>query len=404
MAKHHSNRITTVRITIVFLFSCIGLAGFCYSLFTVKTLGSGREETKTVSASDLQSPQSKYSKFSHRTRQHRRSCNTCHKFPSSNWKSVRKSDEAFPDITDYPKHQSCLNCHRRQFFSGPRPVICRICHTNPSPRNSSRHPFPNPRERFDLTAKGKRSISGFDINFPHELHLAMLGSNTDETDENSGLNKGFIVKAALRKSMQSETCAMCHSIYKPQGDSDDEYVTKPPEELGDAFWLKKGTFVTSPKNHTQCFTCHSADSGMSPEPSDCGTCHKLKSLGISTDFAKNIARDMKIEDKNILAPWQKRNSSAVFRHEWFSHAEIDCATCHKPSSIDPADPKNKTVAVTACNTCHITATSDDGGILNFEIDSRKNDPKFECVKCHLGYRGSDIPESHIKAITDLGGK
>jgi hypothetical protein len=27
-----------------------------------------------------------------------------------------------------------------------------------------------------------------------------------------------------------------------KGDSDDEYLTPPPKNIGDAFWLKKGTF------------------------------------------------------------------------------------------------------------------------------------------------------------------
>src|SRR5436190_3833662 len=88
----------------------------------------------------------KYSEFPHDTKAHKLECGTCHKFPTANWNTVRNAKEAFPDQTDYPRHESCLTCHRQQFFKGSPPAICSICHTNPSPRDSSRHPFPNPRE------------------------------------------------------------------------------------------------------------------------------------------------------------------------------------------------------------------------------------------------------------------
>jgi hypothetical protein len=54
--------------------------------------------------------------------------------------------------------------------------------------------------------------------------------------------------------------------------------------------------------------------------------------------------------------------------------------------------------------CHITETSDDGGILNFEIDSRKKDTSFQCAKCHIAFGRMPVPESHIKAIAALSGK
>jgi hypothetical protein len=85
----------------------------------------------------------RYSQFPHNVTAHKKVCTTCHTFPSDNWKNVRADAEAFPDVTDYPKHESCLGCHRQQFFRGRPPVVCSICHTNPSPRDSSRHPFPN---------------------------------------------------------------------------------------------------------------------------------------------------------------------------------------------------------------------------------------------------------------------
>ena len=47
---------------------------------------------------------------------------------------------------------------------------------------------------------------------------------------------------AQKQPEQPKSCPVCHQTYQPQGDSSEEYVTKPPKNLGDNFWLKKGTF------------------------------------------------------------------------------------------------------------------------------------------------------------------
>ena len=68
-------------------------------------------------ACDCRKPRIDYSRFSHLTEQHRAACSSCHTFPSKNWKQVRKGDDAFADVTEYPEHQACLSCHRQQFFA-----------------------------------------------------------------------------------------------------------------------------------------------------------------------------------------------------------------------------------------------------------------------------------------------
>src|SRR5438093_36398 len=95
-----------------------------------------RTKAKTRSSSATTSDRQRdYSNFTHQVPQHKQACNLCHKFPSANWKQIRKGDEAFPDVTDYPQHSSCLGCHRDQFFSGATPTICGVCHVQPGPRN-----------------------------------------------------------------------------------------------------------------------------------------------------------------------------------------------------------------------------------------------------------------------------
>lgn len=397
MKNSQTNNITFIR-TIVFLaFFGFVVIFFFFSRAETKTFGAKPEETSEASLVNLES-QTKFSSFPHS--KHKQSCNSCHKFPSANWKKARK--EPFPDITEYPKHESCLNCHKQQFFaSGAKPTICSICHTNPSPNNSNRHPFPNPREVFDLSPKGKNAVSDFAVSFPHDKHIEIVSENRNPFERNQD-NNALFVKASL-KSAGEESCKVCHQTYKPQDKSDDEYFTKPPEKLGDAFWLKKGTFKTSPIGHTTCFTCHSTETGMLPAPSNCAACHSLKPKETLSDFDVKVANPMSINDKIMLLAWRNRDSSAKFRHEFTSHADLECATCHNVSAMNTLDFKTKKVNISSCAICHITATTDDGGILNLEVDERKKDAKFNCVKCHLSFGKLPVPESHIKAIQAQAG-
>ncbi len=352
-----------------------------------------------------------YSSFTHRVPDHRKqACSACHKFPSANWKEVRKAEDAFPDITDYPEHASCLPCHRKQFFTGARPAICFICHTNPSPRDSSRHPFPNPEEIFDQAKTAESFTSEYGISFPHDKHIEIVGQNP--VDRPTRLSSPFILASFVRKARpgyeesQSASCAVCHKTYMPQGDSDDEYVTAPPKDLAeDAFWLKKGTFKTPPSGHTICFTCHSEDSGLTPGPGDCNVCHNLlppdKQTDLTSahgDFDPKLAAMMKVQDRTALKLWSRRET-AKFRHEWLPHADLDCAACHNASALNTLD-KSTRVEVKSCGGagtgCHIEATLE--GALNFEVAQKKANAAFECTKCHIRNGQKPIPESHLSAI------
>jgi hypothetical protein len=413
MRKFQSNQINKIRAFLLVGALCLFSCGIFYARFAPNNFVASadtsatppvkvkKQKARTEPARKEPASPDKYSEFPHN--KHKLACSSCHKFPSSNWETVRKTD-AFPDVTDYPHHESCLNCHRQQFFSGGKsgssPAICSICHTNPSPDDSSRHPFPNPREIFDQSPKGKRAVSDFQIDFPHDKHIEIVGENRPE----QMLKGTMFVNARMRRGGDATetSCAVCHQIYKPQGNSDDEFVTKPPEKPSDAFWLKKGTFKTTPTGHTTCFTCHSQDTGILPAPDDCAVCHKLApETNAKTDFDAALASTMGITDKIMLTAWQKRDSSATFRHEFVSHTELKCASCHNAATIKTLDAQTKKVGVTSCSGCHITATSDDGGILNYEIDARKKDAKFECVKCHNAFGKAPIPDSHFKAVAEV---
>src|SRR5215208_2069738 len=55
-------------------------------------------------------PRTQYSDFSHTTHvnEEKLACGSCHKFPTGNWKELRKGDAAFRDVTEYPEHKTCL--------------------------------------------------------------------------------------------------------------------------------------------------------------------------------------------------------------------------------------------------------------------------------------------------------
>jgi hypothetical protein len=109
------------------------------------------------------------------------------------------------------------------------------------------------------------------------------------------------------------------------------------------------------------------------------------------DFDAKIAEAMGVKDRVVLEKWRRRDA-ARFRHEFFSHAEMDCKTCH-----NLAGEKTKKVSLLSCKECHIGATPDDG-VLNAEIEQKKKSAAFECVKCHVTNGKQAVPESHLKAI------
>mgnify|MGYP001313660425 CR=1 FL=1 len=340
-----------------------------------------------------------YTEFPHSQKAHQQECSVCHKFPSASWKTVRPADQAFPDITEYPEHQSCVGCHKQQFFRGAKPNICSICHVAPSPKGGPRHPFPNPREAFDLSKKAEKASSDWAVAFPHDKHIEIVSRNSEPS---LFRNADFVSSRVERKRMAEESCSVCHQTMSPQGKSDDEFLTKPPANNGDGFWIRKGMFKSSPLGHKTCFTCHSSDTGIAPEPQNCAGCHKAPGVKLPNDLDPTLlARTGKLE-RPMREAWSRRASSGVFRHEHFAHADLSCSTCHSVETMKTNEPATTRVSISSCATCHATATLDDGGALNYEADMRSKNAKFECVKCHLVFGRQPIPSTHLEAIKAAG--
>src|SRR5438552_11786601 len=123
------------------------LAAFLIPSLISSPAEAQRRSQRSRPQKKLTTPKIDYAKFSHQTHvvTQKLACNSCHKIPSKNWNSVRKGNAAFADVTDFPEHSSCLNCHRAQFFARerPAPAICSNCHIAVSKRDTSRWLFPS---------------------------------------------------------------------------------------------------------------------------------------------------------------------------------------------------------------------------------------------------------------------
>jgi hypothetical protein len=366
-----------------------------------------RRPKKTVRVPVQKTPRVDYSRFSHITHvtTQKLACDSCHKFPTKNWKQVRTVDAAFPDVAEFPEHSSCLNCHRQQFFARerPAPVICSNCHVAVRPKDTARFLFPSLGDVSDPAKPRRDFVSEFAVNFPHQTHMDVIGGNINPSRvrEFRFVHAGF-QKEKPKEESDPKNCVICHQTYQPQSDSSEEYVTKPPKGLGDAFWMKKGSFKTIPVSHTQCSSCHSTDAGIEPAPSKCDVCHKLLPIvAVARDFDPKLPVTMGITDRTIRSRWQHRESSGTFTHDGGMHPTLSCTTCHNIPTMNTADTKTLKVSVKSCGGaegCHITATSDEGGALNFEMDQRKAKADFQCTKCHLVFGDQPVPANHVEAI------
>ena len=340
-----------------------------------------------------------YATFSHRTHVElqKLACDSCHKFPTKNWSQVRKGEEAFEDVVEFPEHESCLNCHRQQFFARERPApkICSNCHVAVTPKNTGRKLFPSLGEAFFASAAAESFAPEFDVYFPHDKHADVVSLYRPTSGELQ------LVKASFARAQEPTNCAVCHQTYTPQGTSEDEFVTKPPKgHPEDAFWLKKGTFKTTPTTHTLCFTCHSTDGGLEPLPTNCGGCHKLRPAtpAMQRDYTPQLAATMGVKDRFMLLKWARR-SAGRFRHEFDVHNELSCDTCHQTNGMNILDERTF-VSVKSCggegSGCHVENNTD--GVLNAEIEQKRKSPAFQCTKCHIILGKQPIPADHLDAL------
>jgi hypothetical protein len=361
-------------------------------------------------------PRVDYSKFKHTTAAHRKdACDSCHKSPSDNWAKVRARDSAFPDVTDYPEHASCLGCHRAQFFSGARPVICSVCHTVVSPRAGDRRPFANPAETFARSAKAKTSRAEFALVFPHDVHqdvMARAPLPAADAPAPRFVRAAFTREAPKRAKPNS--CSICHETYTRPARATSTTsttaatgttVTTGATAAEGAATLPDGLLKTTPTGHESCFNCHWQDGGEKPFSSDCAGCHKLLPQGkapaptAGRDADPRLAARAGFTDPFVVRKLLRRDS-ATFAHDEESHRAIDCASCHtRIPALSTLDETTLKVPILSCgggSGCHISARPKK--ILNEEVDKKLADAGFRCVKCHVNLGREKPPRSHLDAV------
>ena len=296
-----------------------------------------------------------YSKFSHAIEKHRGACVTCHKVPTKNWQRARD----FPDVADYPNHEACVSCHRRQFFRGASPPICTVCHLRSSPREDKRYTFRNPA-----------TLGQFAIEFPHDKHqnvIANLPQQFAPLPASAFFQRvSFSVykRAADEPGKLYNNCTICHAPLKKD---------PPPPRAGwmDGFVPDAASFKAVPLSHGSCFNCHWKS--QAPVRSDCGGCHKPETPHAVENPVKRI--------------------SMKFRHGREQHS-AECTTCHinitKAATLRGLTPD---VPITSCTECH----NKDGLRLDVatELEAVDRNRDFVCVYCHTSDVGRlDPPASH----------
>jgi len=303
-----------------------------------------------------------YSKFSHSTKEHSDGCTTCHKVPTANSQKVR----GFPDVADYPGHDACVRCHRAQFFKGAQPVICSICHTKTSPKDSARAAFRNesrPRQ--------------FTILFPHNKHQDVIASITSPTSPRNGRSVTAFFKSAHAFAdgpQPYNNCEICHGAPKPP--------VAPAKGWPDKFVPADDTFKNSPAGHASCFNCHW--SGQEPTRDKCEKCHSKA----ATPYFP-VASPMRFSMK--------------FRHDGGGdkkNHERECTSCHinitKSAEVKGLKPDVPIFPSCMNSDCHNHKEQLDDEMAKFNKPPQGG---FVCTKCHTSdVGGKKPPPSHPQAL------
>jgi nitrate/TMAO reductase-like tetraheme cytochrome c subunit len=341
-----------------------------------------------------------YTNFSRRTPQHQRACDSCHKFPSANWQQARKKDDAFPDVTEYPQHASCLDCHRAQFFARerPAPAICSVCHVASSPRNTTRFPFPT-LAAFAAAPKGQGFASAFRIHFPHDKHIEIVGQVRPTHETNDGVR---YVSASFAQDQQPAQkpapapteaaprpaldCQGCHGPGKTLPFLGGELFHKGAhKDYGDGFHAKA---LRTGRRAATCLDCHATDGDMTTmrPPSDprstvsranvaatCGRCHgdpkRMQGSGIT--------------DRPFLTYEESAHARAVARG---SFSAAVCTDCHRSHDILPAadarSPIFKFNVPQTCARCHPTIQTEYAQSVHGRAAARGVSQTPVCTDCH----------------------
>jgi hypothetical protein len=344
-------------------------------VFAIGAVAQTRRQ-KPVSKPQTQQVATKYSAFQHSSDKHKSmACNTCHKIPTT-WTAKRD----FPDVADFPNHDSCVRCHRQQFFTrqsfaGTGPAICTVCHVRAAPREGGRFAFGKPNDAGQATKpKDERQ---FTIEFPHDKHQNVISSVRPDGAPNKAPD---FVRASFFESQSNDQkkadynhCSICHQ-------RNDYLLIEPLVARPDAETQSNKFFKTMPRSHDSCFNCHWKN--QKPAADDCGGCHKPSASYLATLSPKRI--------------------SMMFNHEGGKGEHVmECTTCHinitRAASLRGLTPD---VPIAACVTCHKdNKKTTYPKITTIEDEFERFKTTSSCTYCHTGDVGKKKPPaSHEAAV------
>lgn len=397
----------------VFCAAAVALLFFCprISLTAFEPQGRRRPQPKTASPQPTTETQTSgrggrnYSRFrheDHRAPVAKLNCDDCHAITSAATPDAITAAN-HPNIKGYPYHDSCVRCHRAEFFKGVTPPICNVCHTRSSPRLTARDMDPFPKEGERAVA---REFPGY---FPHALHQSVI-ARWRETENNDSIFAPVVFKPLADTPQQAvDNCATCHVT-----------DSRAPTEItvgGTEGKFKPGapgTFKTSPTGHASCFNCHWQS--QKPTKDDCAGCHLSQSDYTKAKRAASFAAAL----PGVLSPnavqwfktwpteWPKR-LSIKFRHESGSH-DIGCTTCHiNITQMERLNIPKADVPIATCAICHIKSNLkndktgegvDETIYSEMSAEAKDADNKTHtCVGCHTTLIGRERPPcSHYLII------
>ncbi|MDT4956056.1 MAG: Class cytochrome family [Acidobacteriota bacterium] len=301
-----------------------------------------------------------------------------------------------PGVKGYPYHDSCVQCHRQQFFKGASPAICNVCHTRSSPRLTAHDMDPFPKQGEQAIA---REFPGY---FPHSLHQSVIARLARPSED---ANQGWSFARASFRMFDDATpkaldnCATCHETdQRPPAaiNVGGIEVTYKPEA--------KGTFKTVPAGHASCFNCHWQS--QKPTKDDCAGCH----LSQAEYTKKKRAASAEAALPGVLSPnavqwfktwpaeWPKR-LSIKFRHDTPNH-DVGCTTCHiNITQMETLNIPKADVPIATCAPCHISNSPvlrKDGQTHTIfsemaDEDKDKDNKTNTCTGCHTTAIGSARP-------------
>jgi Cytochrome c7 and related cytochrome c len=342
---------------------------FCITAIAAQTR---RRPRPTQTKTQTQAPRgsaAKYSAFLHSSDGHKSlACNACHKVPTA-WNAKRD----FPDVADFPDHDTCVRCHRQQFFtrqvmSGTGPSICTVCHVRAAPREDERFAFGAPNNgNQSLKNKEGRELRQFTIEFPHDQHQNAIARVEWPRLQSvrSELHHRLKSVPLDDKKPDYNNCSICH-----RSDLSLAIVALPPQNADPAMLHP---FKSMPGSHDACFNCHWKN--LKPASDDCAGCHKLAPSAFTP----------------LIGP---KRISAKFAHEGGKGEHVmECTTCHinitRASTLRGLTPD---VPIAACASCHKDSKKTTyPKAVTIEEEFAQNKKTGECTYCHTPDVGKKKP-------------